>query len=109
VWRRELIGFFSDNPEIVAIGAGVMICAAVFQVFDGMGIIYTNALRGAGDTLWPSVMFVVSHWLILIGGGYCIARYAPGSLSKRDVSATMRARSVPTRRTTPAATASCPM
>ncbi len=75
---RELIAFFNDQPEIVAIGGGVMICAAVFQVFDGMGMIYTSALRGAGDTLWPSVMFVVSHWLILIGGGFLIAWFLPG-------------------------------
>jgi len=78
VWRRGLIGFFNDNPAIIAVGAGVMVCAAAFQVFDGMGIIYTNALRGAGDTLWPSVMFVVSHWVILIGGGYLAAVFLPG-------------------------------
>ena len=78
VWRRSLIGFFNASPEIVAIGASVMICAAIFQIFDGMGIIFTSALRGAGDTLWPSVMFVVSHWVILIGGGFFIAHYAPG-------------------------------
>ena len=82
IWRRELIGFFNANPEIVAIGAGVMICAAAFQVFDAMGIIYTSALRGAGDTLWPSVMFVVSHWVILVAGGYSVAVLLPslGSL-----------------------------
>ncbi|MHC4067182.1 MAG: MATE family efflux transporter, partial [Planctomycetota bacterium] len=81
IWRRELIALFNDAPEIVAIGAGVMVCAAVFQLFDAMGIIYTSALRGAGDTLWPSAMFVVSHWVILIGGGYVMAVFAPGLAS----------------------------
>ena len=80
--RRELIGLFNEAPQIVAIGTGIMVCAAVFQVFDGMGVIYTSALRGAGDTLWPSVMFVISHWVVLIGGGWSIAHFAPhlGSL-----------------------------
>jgi len=78
IWRRELIGFFNDTPTVVAVGTGVMICAAIFQVFDAMGIVYTSSLRGAGDTLWPSLMFIVSHWLILIGGGFAIAAFAPG-------------------------------
>ena len=77
IWRRELIAFFNTDPEIVTIGASIMICAAVFQVFDGMGIVYTCALRGAGDTAWPSIVFVVSHWTILVGGGYVMAVMFP--------------------------------
>ncbi|MCP4249046.1 MAG: MATE family efflux transporter, partial [bacterium] len=77
LFRRELIGLFNDDPEIVAVGAGLMICAAAFQVFDAMGIIYTSALRGAGDTTWPALLFVISHWVILIGGGGAMAFLAP--------------------------------
>jgi MATE family multidrug resistance protein len=82
IWRRELIAFFNDKPEVVAVGAAVMICAAAFQAFDAMGIIYTSALRGAGDTLWPSAMFVISHWVILVAGGFAMALLFPelGSL-----------------------------
>ncbi|MCP4589752.1 MAG: MATE family efflux transporter [bacterium] len=72
-----LISLLSDNPEVIRIGGGVMICAAIFQLFDGLGITYTNALRGAGDTFWPSALFVVSHWVILIGGGWAVAHYRP--------------------------------
>ncbi len=82
LFRRELIGIFDANPEVIAVGAGLMICAAAFQVFDAMGIIYTSALRGAGDTAWPALLFVISHWVILIGGGGAVALMAPelGSL-----------------------------
>jgi MATE family multidrug resistance protein len=79
VGRRELIAFFNPSPEVVAIGAAVMICAAVFHVFDAMGIIYTSALRGAGDTLWPSLMWVISHWVILVGGGFVMATVFPSA------------------------------
>lgn len=80
--RRSLIAAFNAEPEIVAIGASIMVCAAFFQLFDAMGIVYTSALRGAGDTLWPSVMWVVVHWVVLVGGGYVVAVAAPslGSL-----------------------------
>ncbi|MCB9850906.1 MAG: MATE family efflux transporter [Phycisphaerales bacterium] len=76
-FRHQLIGVFNDNPEVVSIGASVMICAVVWQVFDGVGIGYYNALKGAGDTLWPAVLLIVSHWLIVVGGGYAMARMFP--------------------------------
>lgn len=75
--RHELIAFFTDNAEVIRIGSGVMICAAVFQVFDALGITYNSALRGAGDTFIPSVVFVVSHWVIVIGGGFAMAELYP--------------------------------
>jgi MATE family multidrug resistance protein len=77
LFRHELIGFFNSDPEVVRIGAAVMICAVVWQVFDGVGIGYHNALKGAGDTLWPAVVLIVSHWLIVVAGGYAMARLAP--------------------------------
>jgi MATE family multidrug resistance protein len=75
--RHTFVAWFNDNPQIVQIGAGVLICAAVFQVFDAMGVGYNSALRGAGDTLWPSVMFVITHWVIIIGGGFAMVWLAP--------------------------------
>ncbi|MHC4697438.1 MAG: MATE family efflux transporter, partial [Planctomycetota bacterium] len=77
-----LIRLFNADPKIVEIGGAVMICAAVFQLFDGMGITYECALRGAGDTFVPAAFFIISNWLILIGGGWLIAVSYPqlGSL-----------------------------
>ncbi len=73
-----LIGLFSDNEEVIRIGARVMICAGIFQLFDALGINYTFALRGAGDTFWPSIFFVASTWSIIIGGGYAMTWFFPG-------------------------------
>ena len=74
----RLIGLLNSTPRVVHIGGGVMICAAIFQLFDGLGIVYNSALRGAGDTFWPSMLFVVAHWVILVGGGWAVAHYRPG-------------------------------
>lgn len=82
VFRRRLIAEFNDDPAVIAIGSRIMICAAVFQIFDAIGITYSGALRGAGDTLVPSIFFIVSHWLIIVGGGWFVASTFPawGSL-----------------------------
>lgn len=73
--RHWFVGLFNSDPDVVRIGAGVLVCAAIFQVFDAVGMGYHNALRGAGDTLWPAVMFVVTHWVIIIGGGYAMVHF----------------------------------
>ncbi len=77
VFRRPLIGFFIDPEEVsaaataemLAIGGKLMICAAVFQIFDAIGITISGALRGAGDTVWPGVATAVSSWVCIIGVG----------------------------------------
>ncbi len=75
--RSTLIGFFSSDPDVIRIGSGVMVCAAVFQVFDALGMGLNSALRGAGDTFVPSAVFIVSHWVIVIGGGFAAAELYP--------------------------------
>jgi MATE family multidrug resistance protein len=85
LFRNELTGVFigAGTPEdaaarIRAIGAGIFVCAAVFQALDAVGIIFTGALRGAGDTLVPGVLTVVLSWTLIVGGGLALARLAPG-------------------------------
>jgi len=82
LWRYELVRVFitaggTRDPvalayidEIVSIGGPVMICAAVFQVFDAVGIVFIGALRGAGDTFWPMVVSGTLSVGLIIGGGW---------------------------------------
>lgn len=77
LWGAKLIGIFNSDPQVIKIGASVMICAACFQLFDALGITYSSALRGAGDTFVPSMVFVVSNWVILIGGGLLMTSLFP--------------------------------
>ncbi len=88
-FRRPLIGFFLDagmpageREAILTLGSQIMVLAAVFQLFDAMGITMIGALRGAGDTVWPGVLTVVLSWGCLVGGGHLIKAAAPqlGSL-----------------------------
>jgi len=63
--------------QIVAIGGRIMICAAVFQLFDAVGIIFSGALRGAGDTLWPMIVSAAMSVVVLIGGGIVMVTCLP--------------------------------
>lgn len=57
--REPFIAFFNDDPAIIRAGSNILLCAAFFQVFDGMGYTYAGALRGAGDTHWTAGITVV--------------------------------------------------
>ena len=77
IFGHELIAVFNNSAEVGEIGAKVMICVSAFQLFDALGITYGSALRGAGDTIVPSVFFIVSHWIIVVGGGWWVATAYP--------------------------------
>ncbi len=66
-----------DRAEMIAIGGRIMICAAVFQLFDALGIVFSGALKGAGDTLWPMIARGIIVLVVLVGGGTAMVRYLP--------------------------------
>lgn len=89
IYRFEAIAIFAPaemdaatRDELIAIGAKVMIVAAVFQLFDALGITMIGALRGAGDTVWPGVVTVVLAWTCIVAGGHLAIALFPelGSL-----------------------------
>ena len=38
---------------------------AVYSIFDAMAVVFASALRGAGDTLFPMTITVLSSWLVM--------------------------------------------
>jgi multidrug resistance protein, MATE family len=84
VFRNELTSVFVDDgtpqdlaAQIRRIGAEIFICAAIFQTLDAIGIVYTGALRGAGDTVFPGILTVVLSWVVIVAGGYAMVRFFP--------------------------------
>src|SRR5579884_835123 len=61
---------FSPDPAVIDVGAGLLLVAAAFQLFDGIQVVTTGALRGAGDTKTPMFANLVAYWLIGIPFGY---------------------------------------
>ena len=59
-----------NYAEIGSLVAGLLLIAAVFQVFDGLQAIASHALRGLKDAVVPLVIAGVGYWLIGLGSGY---------------------------------------
>jgi multidrug resistance protein, MATE family len=69
---RFLVGLFSREPSVLALGASLLFVAAVFQLFDGLQAVATGALRGLGDTRTPMVTNLAGHWFIGLPLGYAL-------------------------------------
>ncbi|MDQ7081348.1 MAG: MATE family efflux transporter [Paracoccaceae bacterium] len=66
----------SDKPasaEIVAYGRGLLVLAALFQVFDGLQVVYLWILRGLKDTRVPMIGAVIAYWAVGVAASYGLA------------------------------------
>lgn len=85
LFREPMVRTFTDaantDPEaaakVIEVGSRIMIYAAIFQAFDAVGIVYSGALRGAGDTLWPGVVVISLSWVFIVGGGAWMIHFHP--------------------------------
>ncbi len=69
----SIVGGFTANIEIIRIGVPLLGIAAWFQLFDGLQVVATGALRGAGSTMTPFVCTLVAHWALGLPLGYWLA------------------------------------
>ena len=54
----------SDNYEVIAIAAKLLIVAAFFQLSDSLQVIVLGALRGMQDVKIPTVITFISYWVV---------------------------------------------
>lgn len=69
--------FYIDNVEVIALASGLLIIAALFQLSDGLQVVFLGALRGLQDVKIPSVICFIAYWIV----GFPVSYY----LGKEDV------------------------
>lgn len=63
LWAPTLIGVFNrHDPEVVRIGAHYLRIVSPFYVFVAFGIVLGRSLNGAGDTVAPMVITILTLW-----------------------------------------------
>jgi MATE family multidrug resistance protein len=72
LWPEPLLRAFTADARVMEIGAGLLILAAAFQLFDGTQAVATGALRGLGDTRTPMVTNMIGHWVLGLPIGYLL-------------------------------------
>lgn len=69
---RPLLGIFTSNEAVLAVGRRLLMVAAMFQLFDGLQGVSTGVLRGLGDTRTPMLSNLAGHWLLGLPVGYAL-------------------------------------
>jgi MATE family multidrug resistance protein len=69
---RTLIGIFTRDEAVLALGSTLLFVAAVFQLFDGLQGVTTGVLRGVADTRTPMITNLLAHWFFGLPVGYTL-------------------------------------
>jgi MATE family multidrug resistance protein len=64
LFARPIARMYTPESDVVNAGATLLLVAAVFQLFDGLQVVATGALRGAGNTRIPMLANLVGYWVI---------------------------------------------
>ena len=71
---EPLIGIFSEDAEVVRIGADCLRLISYGYVFYAYGMVMVQAFNGAGDTATPTYINLCCYWLLQIPLAWALAR-----------------------------------
>jgi MATE family multidrug resistance protein len=60
----QIASLYTHDPKIISFAVTLLAIAAVFQLFDGLQVIATGALRGLGNTRTAMVWNLLGYWVI---------------------------------------------
>ncbi|HEX4001025.1 MAG TPA: MATE family efflux transporter [Candidatus Acidoferrales bacterium] len=71
-----IVRIYTPDPVVIRGATRLLFVAAFFQLFDGQQAVATGALRGAGDTRTPMIVFGAFYWLLglPLGAYLCFGR-----------------------------------
>jgi putative MATE family efflux protein len=72
IFRHDLIGMFTENPEIIAAGASIFLLSIVLEPGRTFNMVIINSLRAAGDARFPVLMGVCSMWGVSVPLAYLL-------------------------------------
>jgi MATE family multidrug resistance protein len=70
---QEIARLFTPDAAIIAAGVSLLRVAAFFQLFDGLQVVATGALRGTGDTRTPMLCHFTGYWVIGLPVGWVLS------------------------------------
>jgi multidrug resistance protein, MATE family len=69
---RTLLRLTTPDVRVIGVGVGLLAMAALFQMFDGMQVVATGALRGLGNTRTAMLVNLLGYWLLGLPLGYVL-------------------------------------
>jgi multidrug resistance protein, MATE family len=72
-----LIGLYTRDTAIIALGSSLLMVGALFQVTDAAQVAGVCVLRGAADTRVPAVMAALAYWVVGVPAAYLLGFHTP--------------------------------
>lgn len=76
--RTVAAAFLNDRVAEVTV---LLRFVALYSVFDALTVVFSSALRGAGDTLFPMTVILVSGWLVMVVPAFLILKAPWGTIN----------------------------
>ena len=86
---KYLMSIITKDPEVIRLGAKILMMAGLFQVSDAFGICSNGALRGAGDTRFTMIVGLTYAWLLFIPLAYLFGFVLNGGVLGAWIAATI--------------------
>lgn len=68
IFRENLVSIFTDNPDVIKLGAEVLLYGIILETGRSINIICVNALRASGNASYPlNVGFFTMGFSLLLG------------------------------------------
>lgn len=74
-FSNPIIGFFTQEPAVLAYGTSALHIIAYGFAFYGLGMVLETAFNGAGDTWTPTYLNLLIFWIFEIPVAYLLAYY----------------------------------
>jgi MATE family multidrug resistance protein len=72
-FKTQLVSLYNNEDYVIALGASLLIFAALFQLPDGIQMGAAGSLRGYKDTFIPMILLLVSYWIFALPVGYYLS------------------------------------
>ncbi len=74
VWRRDIVGLYTDSAEIAELASVLLVYCAVYQMADATQALMGGLLRGCHDTAIITWSNLSSYWLVGLPLSYILIR-----------------------------------
>ena len=75
LWPESIIRVFNLEPEVVKLTSHFIRIALTGYLFMGLYFVMQNAISGAGDTLPPMLISLLTFWLVQIPLAFVLPRF----------------------------------
>ncbi|MBO4283848.1 MAG: MATE family efflux transporter [Clostridia bacterium] len=77
IFRRGIVGWFTDTPEVLQKGGNIMLMISVILLFQIQQVMFGGTLRGAGDTRFMAAVSLLTIGTLRPGITFVLVYFTP--------------------------------